>query len=146
MVLSFLYRAFCRILQLIRLPFRKDSDLAVEVVVLFHEVAVLRRQVHRPAPQPADRAVLAGLWRLLPRLRQGRCFVQPATLLRWHRDLVAKRGPTHMVGPVGRPSPLVPLPTFSGWRTRILPGAIGGSRANLPPWASRLPHRASGRS
>jgi putative transposase len=89
--LSFLYRAFCRALQLIRLICRSDTDLAVEVVVLRHEVAVLRRQVHRPALEPADRAVLAGLARLLRRQHLGRFFVQPATLLRWHRALVAKR-------------------------------------------------------
>jgi putative transposase len=91
MAFAFLYRAFCRVLQLVRLSCCRESTLAVEVVMLRHEVAVLRRQVHRPALQPADRAVLAGMWRLLPRLRQGRCFVQPATLLRWHRDLVAER-------------------------------------------------------
>ena len=91
MTLSFLYRAFCRVLQLIRLVFRRDTDLAIEVVILRHEVAVLRRQVHRPALEPADRAVLAGLARLLPRHRLGHFFVQPETLLRWHRDLVAKR-------------------------------------------------------
>ncbi|MHB1782990.1 MAG: integrase core domain-containing protein [Acidimicrobiales bacterium] len=100
MTLSFLYRAFCRVLQLIRLVFRRDTDLAVEVVVLRHEVAVLRRQVHRPALEPADRAVLAGLARLLSRERLGSLFVQPATLLRWHRDLVAKRWtyPQHRPG------------------------------------------------
>ena len=103
MALSFLYRAFVRVLQLIRLSCRKDTDLAIEVVMLRHEVAVLRRQVHRPALQPADRAVLAGLWRLLPRRRQGRFFVQPATLLRWHRDLVAKRW-TYPHGRPGRPA------------------------------------------
>ncbi|MGA7417070.1 MAG: integrase core domain-containing protein [Acidimicrobiales bacterium] len=103
MTLSFLYRALCRVLQLIRLTFLKEADLAVEVVVLRHEVAVLRRQVHRPALQPADRAVLAGLWRLLPRLHQGRCFVQPATLLRWHRALVATRWSYPHSRP-GRPS------------------------------------------
>jgi putative transposase len=103
MALSFLYRAFVRVLQLVRLSCRMDSNLAVEVVMLRHEVAVLRRQVHRPALQPADRAVLAGLVRLLPRLRQGRCFVQPATLLRWHRDLVAKRW-TYPHGRPGRPA------------------------------------------
>jgi len=91
MALSFLYRVFCSVLQLIWLTCRKDTDLAIEVVILRHEVAVLRRQVHRPALQPSDRAVLAGLWRLLPRLHRGRFFVQPATVLRWHRDLVAKR-------------------------------------------------------
>jgi putative transposase len=74
--LSFLYRAFCRVLQLIRLVFRRDTDLAIEVVILRHEVAVLRRQhqVHRPALEPADRAVLAGLARLLPRHRLGHFF------------------------------------------------------------------------
>ncbi len=91
MTLSFLYRAFCRVLQLIRLIGRSNTNLAIEVVMLRHEVAVLRRQVHRPALEPADRAVLAGLARLLPRRHLGQFFVQPATLLRWHRDVVAKR-------------------------------------------------------
>jgi hypothetical protein len=59
--------------------------------MLRHEVRVLRRQVHRPALEPADRAVLAGFARLLPHQRLRRFFVQPETLLRWHRDLVAKR-------------------------------------------------------
>jgi putative transposase len=87
--LSFLYRVFWRVLQLIHVSRRKESDLAIEVIMLRHEVSVLRRQIHRPLLQPADRAVLAGLARLLPRQRLGHLFVQPATLLRWHRDLVA---------------------------------------------------------
>ena len=103
MTFSFLYRAFCRVLELIRTVSRKDMDLAVEVVMLRHEVAVLRRHVHRPALEPADRAVLAGLARLLPRRRLGQFFVQPATLLRWHRDLVARRW-TYTHGRPGRPS------------------------------------------
>jgi len=105
MTLSFLYRAFCRVLQLIRLVGRSDTDLAIEVVMLRHEVAVLRRQVHRPALEPADRAVLAGLAGLaglLPRQRLRRFFVQPATLLGWHRDLVANRW-TYPHGRPGRP-------------------------------------------
>jgi putative transposase len=103
MTLSFFYRAFCRVLQLIRLTGRSHTDLAIEVVVLRHEVAVLRRQVHRPALEPADRAVLAGLARLLPRQRLGHLFVQPSTLLRWHRDVVAKRW-TYPHGRPGRPA------------------------------------------
>ena len=101
--LSFLYRAFCRVLQLIRLAGRSDADLAIEVVILRHEVAVLRRQVHRPALEPADRAVLAGLARLLTRHRRNQFFVQPATLLHWHRDLLAKRW-TYAHGRPGRPA------------------------------------------
>lgn len=102
MTLSFLYRAYCRVLQLIRLVVRNDTDLAVEVVMLRHEVAFLRRQVHRPALEAPDRAVLAALARLLPRRRLGRFFVKPDTMLRWHRDLVAKRW-TYPHGRPGRP-------------------------------------------
>jgi transposase InsO family protein len=64
--------------------------LAVEVVMLRHEVAVLRRQVVRPTLQPSDRALLAGLARLLGRRRRGGFFVRPETLLRRHRDLVRR--------------------------------------------------------
>ncbi|MGA7417525.1 MAG: integrase core domain-containing protein [Acidimicrobiales bacterium] len=91
MALSFLYLAFVRILQLVRLGRRDSDELAVEVVMLRHEVAVLRRQVVRPALRPPDRALLAGLSRLLARRRRGRFFVRPETLLRWHRDLVRRK-------------------------------------------------------
>jgi len=91
MALSFLYLAFVRILQLLRLLGCERNELAIEVVVLRHEVAVLRRQVARPALRPSDRALLAGLSRLLDRRRLGRFFIQPETLLRWHRDLVRRR-------------------------------------------------------
>ncbi len=59
--------------------------------MLRHEVAVLRRQVARPALQPSDRALLAGLSRLIPRTKLTRFFVQPDTLLRWHRELVRRK-------------------------------------------------------
>jgi putative transposase len=57
MSLSFLYRAFCRVLQLIHLSCRNNTHVAIEVVMLRYEVSVLRRQVHRPLLEPADRAV-----------------------------------------------------------------------------------------
>src|ERR1035437_2919527 len=91
MAMSFFYLAFTRILQLLRLTRRDRDDLAIELVMLRHEVAVLRRQVVRPALRPSDRALLAGLGRLLDRRRRGRFFVQPETLLRWHRDLVRRK-------------------------------------------------------
>ena len=89
--LSFLYLGFVRILELLQVAGRKNGELAVEVVMLRHEVAVLRRQVARPTLLPSDRALLAGLSRLLSRARRGPFFVQPETLLRWHRDLVRRR-------------------------------------------------------
>jgi len=102
MALSFLYLGFVRILQLLRVLRRDHQELAIEVVMLRHELAVLRRQVARPALRPPDRALLAGLSRLLGRRHLGRFFVQPETLLRWHRDLVRRRW-TYPHRP-GRPS------------------------------------------
>ena len=97
--------------------------------MLRHQMAVLRRQVHHPALQPADRALLAGLARLLPRQGLGGLFVQPATLLCWHRDLVAKR----WTCPHGRPGwPAIPKGTTAivlRSRRRIRGGASDGSTA-----------------
>jgi len=91
MALSLIYTAMRRILDLIVLIASGDRSKEIEILVLRHQVAVLRRQVTRPELRPADRAWLAGLSRLLPRRVWPTFFVQPATLLRWHRDLLARR-------------------------------------------------------
>jgi putative transposase len=63
----------------------------VEIAVLRHQLLVLRRQVARPRYVPADRIVLAALAKLLPRDRWPIFLVTPATLLRWHRELIRRR-------------------------------------------------------
>jgi hypothetical protein len=80
-----------RLLQWVALLAPDSAAKDVELVVLRHEVAVLRRQVARPRVDWADRAVLTGLARLLPRRLWDGLFVRPATLLRWHWDLVRQR-------------------------------------------------------
>src|SRR5258708_2882880 len=65
-----------------------ESEKEAEILALRHEVAVLRRRVKRPALFPTDRAILAALGSNLP---AGRLMFQPATLLRWHRELVRRK-------------------------------------------------------
>jgi transposase len=91
MVMSFCYWMLRRLLELIVLRSRRDVANEVELLVLRHEVAVLRRQVSRPRFRPADRALLAALARLLPRERWASLIVCPATVRRWHRDALARR-------------------------------------------------------
>ena len=91
MALSFLYVAFLRSMQIFRLQRSDHSDLATEVAMLRHDVAVLRRQVARSSLRPSDRALLAGLSQLIARAKLHRFFVQPDSLLRWHRELVRRK-------------------------------------------------------
>ncbi len=89
--MSFLYVMFGRVMALVLLCFRSSDFKELEIVVLRHELAVLRRQVSRPSLVPADRAFLAAASRLLPKARWRAFFVTPETLLAWHRRLVAER-------------------------------------------------------
>jgi hypothetical protein len=70
---------------------RSESTNQIELLALRHEISVLKRQVGRSAYQPADRALLAALSRLLPRSSWSCFSVTLETLLAWHRRLVARR-------------------------------------------------------
>jgi putative transposase len=90
-VWSLLYALTRRSLDLMLLRLWGDAAKDVELLVLRHEVALLRRQVPRPQFEPTDRVLLAALSRLLPRPRWAAFVVTPGTLLRWHRELVRRR-------------------------------------------------------
>jgi putative transposase len=83
------YLALCHSIQLLALLARGDAAKDLEIVVLRHQLTVLRRQVPRLTLEPADRALLAAVSRALPRARWSCFFVRPETLLGWHRRLLA---------------------------------------------------------
>ena len=85
------YLIFIQVLGLVLLLGRTSAAKDVELLVLRHEVAVLRRTNPRPRLDWADRAVFAALVRRLPRALRGRRVVTPDTILRWHRRLVRRR-------------------------------------------------------
>jgi transposase InsO family protein len=100
---SFAYVVVRGLLSLVVLFGRSSGSNELEILVLRHELAVLRRQAARPKLTRADRAFLAALSRSLPRAAWASFVVRPETLLRWHRRLVARRWTYAHRGP-GRPA------------------------------------------
>jgi len=82
------YLLMIRLFGWLALLARSDASKDVEILVLRHEIAVLRRRVAQPKPDWADRAVIAALTRLLPRHLRLHRIVTPGTLLAWHRRLI----------------------------------------------------------
>lgn len=91
MLLSLCYLLFRRVVQLAVWRWRSNDFKALEIVVLRHELAILRRQTRRPAMTTIDRVFLAAANQFLPRTQWRSFLITPTTLLRWHRRLVAKR-------------------------------------------------------
>ena len=132
-VLSFLYWSLRRLLELIVLRFRSEREKEIEILLLRHQLLVLERQVARPELSRADRALLAAFSRVLPRRAWGSFVVTPATLLRWHRELVARRW-TYPHRRPGRPATAAQVRELvvrlarenAGWGYRRMQGELLG--------------------
>jgi putative transposase len=101
--LTLIYQMFAKLLGWMVLHARSDTAKEIEILVLRHQLAVLQRRTSRPRMSWTDRAVIAGLARLLPARRRLGLLVTPSTILRWHRQLIARRWTTPHTRP-GRPA------------------------------------------
>ena len=102
MALQLIYQMSSKLLSWIVLRTRSDTTKEIEILVLRHQLALLQRRTPRPRVTWTDRALIAALTRLLPLRRRLGLLVTPATILRWHRQLIDRRWSTQPVRP-GRP-------------------------------------------
>src|SRR5947208_14923127 len=100
---------FAKLLGRVLLPAWSDTTKDIEILVLRHQLAVLQRRTPRPRMSWTDRALIAALTRLLPAHRRLGLLVPPATILRWHRQLITRRWTTQPTRP-GRPAIPARLP------------------------------------
>jgi hypothetical protein len=101
--LRLIYQMFSNLLSWIVLRTRSDTAKDIEILVLRPQLAVLQRRTPRPRMSWTDRALIAALTRLLPVRRRLGLLITPATVLGWHRRLVARRWTTQPTRP-GRPA------------------------------------------
>jgi putative transposase len=102
-LISLCYLVVRRVLQLAVLRCQTDALNELEIIVLRHELAILRRRTGRPAVTESDRLFLAAASRLLPRARWPSFIITPTTLLRWHRQRWRGAGRSR-IAPVDRRS------------------------------------------
>jgi len=124
--LRLLYLIFLRLLNLLSLLGRSSASKDVELLVLRHEVSVLRRANPKPRLDWADRAVFAALVPRLPLILRRQRLVTPGTLLHWHRRLVAKEWTyPHRVRDLHPPQPTYPVADLTHERIKRQP-VLGG--------------------
>jgi putative transposase len=103
MALRLIYQVFINLLGWIVFSTRSDTSKDIEILVLRHQLPVLQRRTPRPPMKWTNRALIAALTRLLPVHRRLGLLVTPATILRWHRQIVASRWTAQPARP-GRPA------------------------------------------
>ena len=146
MLFTLVYVIVRSVLGLLVVLFRCDLSKDAELLVLRRENAVLRRHIPRVRYEPPDRTWLAALSRLIPRHRWAQVFaVTPATVLAWHRRLVARKWTYPRRPRRGRPPTMAAIKNLvvamaranPGWGHRRIQGELarlGHTIAHLTVW------------
>jgi hypothetical protein len=136
-----MYVVVCRLFELVVLLGCRERSKELEILVLRHELSILRRQTGQPRFESSDRLLLAALSRVLPRRSWQAFIVRPETLLRWHRRSSPTTGRTRTDVTVGRRSPARCASWSFGSRARTPTGATSESSASCADLESTSPPR-----